>query len=134
MALIYAIQHFMQPSRAIDDPDKDLGRKKIISLSCQFDGPAYRASLGADGEKVRGEKTTLLRRLGEVIVRNLYDEHIDIYGATVSTNQQTRTKHGFHYNLNRNGRRQPYPASVLHIDGTDMQWHKLNEVRLRKTP
>lgn len=130
--LIRAIQRFMQPSRAIDDPEKDLGRKKVISLSCQFDGTANRASLGPDGEKVRGEKTTLLRRLGEVIVDKLRGEHIDIYGADISTNQQTRTARGFHYNQNRNGRRQPYAASVLHVDDTNMQWHKLNEVQLRK--
>ena len=131
--LIRSVQRFMQPSRAIDDPDKDLGRKKIISLSCEFDGDSRRASLGPDGETVNGERTTLLRRLGEVLVSKLKDEHLDIYGAVISTNQQTKTDKGFHYNQMRDGRWAPYPASVLHIDGQDTEWHRLNEVQLRKT-
>lgn len=130
--LIRSVQRFMQGSRAIDDPEKDLGRKKIVSLSCEFDGDARRASLAADGEVVKGERTTLLRRLGEVLVGKLANERIDIYGADISTNQQTATDKGFHYNQTRDGRWAPYPASVLHVDGKNMQWHRLNEVQLRK--
>lgn len=130
--LIRSIQRFVQPSRGIDDPEKDLGRKKIISLSCGFDGEAHRGYLSDTDEVVEGADTTLLRRLGEVIVARLNDEHIDIYGATISTNQQTRTDKGFYFNQIRYKQRAPYPASVLHVDGQTTKWHRLNEVELRK--
>lgn len=130
--LIRAIQRFMQPSRSIDDPDQDNGRKKVISLSCEFDGDAYRGTLGPNGEKVRGEQTSLLRRFGDVLAGKLPDDHIDLYGAVISTNQQTKTDRGLHYNQMREGRWAPYPASVLHIDDGSQQWHRLNEIQLRK--
>lgn len=130
--LIRAIQRFMQPSRSIDDPDQDSGRKKVVSLSCEFDGEAYRGTLGSNGEKVRGEQTTLLRRFGGALADKLPGEHIDLYGAVISTNQQTKTDRGLHYNQMRDGRWAPYPASVLHIDDGSQQWHRLNEIQLRK--
>jgi hypothetical protein len=130
--LIRSIERFMQPSRGIDDPDNDLGRKKIISLSCQFDAEVFRAVIGPDGERMRIAKVSLMRRLGEVLAERLVDQQIDIYGADISTNKQTRTQSGFHYNTMRNGAISPYTASVLHVDGTSLSWHKLNEVKLRK--
>ncbi len=130
--LIRSIQRFMQPSRAIDDADQDLGRKKIISLSCQFDAEAPRGRLGPDGEVIREGKTTLLQRLGEVLVDKLANEHIDIYGADISTNKQTPTPDGFFFNQMIDGVLAPYPASVLHIDGQDVLWQKVDEVQLRK--
>lgn len=130
--LIRSIQRFMQPSRAIDDPDKDLGRKKVISLSCQFDGEAGRASLGPNGETVKGKRTTLLRRFGEVIMNKLDDEHIDIYGADISTNKQTKTPKGFHYNQVRDGAYHLYPATVLHIDGQTSHLERQDEVELHR--
>lgn len=130
--LIRAVQKFMQPSRGIDDPDQDMGRKKIISLSCEFDAEAQQAQLDTNGEAIGGEKTTLLRKFGEAIMKKLPNEHIDIYGADISTNSSTRTDKGLHYNTLRQGRYSPYAASVLHIDGSETKWHKLNEIKLRK--
>ena len=130
--LIRSVERFMQPSRAIDDPDKDLGRKKIISLSCEFDGEVPKGSLGSDGERVKGEETSLLRRLGEIIVGKLANEHLDIYGAAISTNSQTKTPSGFHYNQIKDDRYAPYPATVLHIDGKETKLEHQEEVQLRK--
>lgn len=130
--LVRSIQRFMQPSRGIDDADKDVGRKKIISLSCQFATTGTRYHLGPEGEPVPGERTSMIKRLGEVIVGKLPNEHIDIYGADISTNQQTRTERGFHYNQARGRRWEMYPASVLHINGRKITRGRVREIQLRK--
>ena len=133
--LIRAIERFMSPSRSVDDPDQDSGRKKIISLSCEFAGETPQRIRGDQGEALQGEKTSLLRKLGEVIAAKLPDEHIDIYGADISTNRQTRTDGGFYYNQfdkNTSAGIVPHAASVLHVDGQILSASTVDEVKLRK--
>ncbi len=130
--LYRSIERFMQPSRAIDDPDKDLGRKKIISLSCQFAADTPRVTAGQNGERIMGAPTSLLKRLGEVLIRRFTDEHIDIYGADISTYTQTRTPGGFHYNQLVDGLHVSYPATKISIDGKNTEMVHEDEVQLRK--
>lgn len=133
-----AVRDYMQPSRGIDDPDGDTGRKKIISTSCLADAMGFRAATIKNEKVIHADRfrTSLLRTLGDAVARSYMggEQHVDVYGAEISTNNRTSTPLGFFYNALRNGRLARYPASVVHVDNGKAVWTKVDDVNVRRNP
>lgn len=90
------VETYMQPSRGIDDPDTDTGRKKVIFQACDAGTETQQADVNNNGEKVQIGVESVISQLGKDLVSSGIKSDVDIYGAPAEI-QMHRTEQGVRY-------------------------------------
>lgn len=137
------VEDYMQESRGFDDIDQDIGRKKIVFISCEAAVDTDLHTIDAQQGEVKAVES-LVSQLGKDLQQSGVSSSIDIYGASDSI-QVSRTEHGLeytgqpgmengHYKLSEG---YTYTRSKLHavkvsLESGNMTERDVDEVILRK--
>jgi len=90
------VKDFMQPSRGIDDPEQDRGRRKIILAGCLLAKASPVKDLGPDGEEVVIGEESVAGQLARDLQTSGISEPVDIYGSPDSMKPR-RTRQGIEF-------------------------------------
>jgi hypothetical protein len=90
------VEDYMQPSRAIDDDEADMGRKKIIFEACHAATEAKVGDIDDSGEKTQIGLESVISQLGADLISSGFKTSVDIYGAPGGI-QMHRSERGVHY-------------------------------------
>lgn len=128
------VESYMQPSRGIDDPVTDAGRKKIVFQACNAatEGPVV--DKDEQGEKVELGMDSVISRLGNDLIESGVTSNVDIYGAA-ETIQMHRTEHGAGFSgspedLGRD--RPPVNATRVRVQSGKLEKDEVAEIAMRK--
>jgi hypothetical protein len=89
----------MKPSRSIDDPLDDEGRRKVILSACYAGQKTDVADLSIDGEIIITGEDSVISKVAKVVSESDEGVAVDLYGAADGI-QMHRTEHGLRYSKN----------------------------------
>jgi hypothetical protein len=75
------VDELMQPSRAIDDAEEDMGRKKVLFQACDAASEVESKDIDDEGVKFSMGMDSVVSRLGNDLLENNIRSDVDIYGA-----------------------------------------------------
>jgi hypothetical protein len=130
------VETYMQPSRAIDDSDDDIGREKIIFQACHGASEVEAAGIDDNGEKIHIGMESIISQIGSDLVSSGVKAKIDIYGAAGGI-QLMKNKRGVHYTgqppADFMDGRPHLPAQRIRIQDGALAKEEVYDIPLRKT-
>ncbi|MDQ5885797.1 MAG: hypothetical protein QG628_194 [Patescibacteria group bacterium] len=128
------VDEYMKPSRAIEDVDSDLGRKKIIFAACYAAAETEVMDISDDGEKLEVGLESVTSQLAKDLMANGSKSEIDIYGASEGIKVH-RTGNGLGYSTSttdfKSGR-PAHPATRIRVEDGQVAIAEVDEIVLRK--
>ncbi len=94
------VDEWMQPSRGIDDPDEDVGIKKVVFTSCNMGVEGTVTDLDDTGQELKLHKASVVSGLAESLKESGSSSRVKIYGAPDGI-QLKPTSRGFHFSVSR---------------------------------
>jgi len=128
------VENYMQPSRAIDDDESDVGRKKIIFQACHAAAEVEMNDLDDNNEQIQTSMESVISQLGKDLIASGVQTNVDIYGAPGGI-QMRRTNHGVRYTGQAaifSDDRIPMHAERIRIERGHLSEQEVDEVTLRK--
>lgn len=90
------VSDYMSPSRAIDEPESEKGRKKILFQSCNMGKETQQMDLDEKGEKVKIGTESVVSQLAKDLIKSGVEDIVDVYGGP-ETIQMHRTESGVRF-------------------------------------
>jgi hypothetical protein len=128
------IEHYMTPSKGVEDPEGDIGRKKIIFNSCFMGKVVPAHELDEHGVKQMMGEESVASQIANDLVASSVRSSVDIYGASDGIAMH-RTGNGLRYSTRAKvtGQgREPLPATRVRLEAGKVSQSELDEIALRK--
>jgi len=131
------VETYMQPSRAIDDNDADVGREKIIFQACHAATEVNSDDIDENGEEIQTGMQSVVSQLGNDLIASGVKTSIDIYGAPGSI-QLHRNDRGVHYSGQKTsydqiiGGRPHLSAMRIRVENGQLDKQEVHDIALRK--
>lgn len=126
------VDNYMQPSRGIDDPDSDVGRKKIVLVGCHLGQETDVRDIGEGGETITVARDSFAGQLAELLFSQGV-KGLDIYAAPDSM-QIVATDKGIKYAATPetpDDDRRQLPGMLIRLTRSGIERKSVPEVPLR---
>lgn len=128
------VEEYMQPSRASNDADENMGRKKIIFHACDAGTEVDAMDIDDQGRKTSTGLESVVSRIGKDLAANSIHSSVDIYGAP-SGIRVSRSTRGVRYTARPasldDTRRRPQHAVRFRVENGHLSKQDVNDIPMR---